>query len=593
MIAALLAGRMADNQFPGRNTLPILGRPMMAYPILAALNAQNVDLVFLSTDAPPIARIGQHLGVGVIDRPPELTVSSATLEQVLLHAYRHMTEVEKLDVEAIVLLLCNAPTVTGGLIDQGIEILRNEPGIDAIMSVSTHNEYHPSNAMRLSPLGRLEPYAASTTASSDDVYFADALLWILRAQTIRNLPFAKVPPNSVVNPSTQHVFPLVHQGYGDVDYPWQIPAVEEWLQRHGFSEDSTPYPPARAGVKPAATAPAIAQPGANGKQRVLITTVPFGEMDRKPLELLEEVGVEYCINPFGRKLKENELAEIIGNTTILIAGTEKISAKVMDAAPRLQLISRVGIGLDSVDLAAARERGIIVSYTPDAPTPAVAELTIGLMVSLLRSIPIADRNMRNGVWLRKFGRRLAECTVGIIGIGRVGKRVVRHLSGFGCPILANDIDPDWQFGREHGLVWLEKDQIYQTADIITVHVPLTQLTHRLITRRELDLMKPTAVLLNTARGSIVDEHDLGEALRHKCIAGAAIDVFSHEPYAGELCGIENCVLTSHMGSMSIDCRVRMEIEATEEAVRFLRNEPLLQVLPEAEYELCGAGRTGK
>jgi len=126
------------------------------------------------------------------------------------------------------------------------------------------------------------------------------------------------------------------------------------------------------------------------------------------------------------------------------------------------------------------------------------------------------------------------------------------------------------------------------ADVITVHVPLTPLTHRMITRRELDLMKPTAVLLNTARGTIVDEHDLGEALRNMRLAGAAMDVFSHEPYSGELCGIDNCVLTSHMGSMAVDCRTRMEIEATEEAVRFLRGEPLLQIVPEVEYTMAAA-----
>jgi D-3-phosphoglycerate dehydrogenase len=264
----------------------------------------------------------------------------------------------------------------------------------------------------------------------------------------------------------------------------------------------------------------------------------------------------------------------------------------MDRAPKLRLISRVGIGLDGVDLLAARERGIAVSYTPDAPAPAVAELTTGLMLALLRGISSTDRNMRNGVWHRVMGRRLARCTVGIIGVGRIGKRLIRHLGGFGCRILANDLEPDWEFGRAHGVEWGDKERIFREADIITLHVPLTPLTRNLITRRELDWMKPTALLVNTARGPLVSEHDLADALRNNGIAGAAIDVFSLEPYAGELCAIERCILTCHMGSMSVDCRTQMEVEATEEAVRFLRNEPLLHRVPEVEFELClAAGGT--
>src|SRR5262249_3233258 len=151
-----------------------------------------------------------------------------------------------------------------------------------------------------------------------------------------------------------------------------------------------------------AVAVSVPKPGLQG--RVLITTIPFADVDRRPLELLERAGIEYVINPIGRKLKEGELADLIGEYTVLIAGTEPITAKVMDRAANLRLISRVGVGLDNVDLMAAHQRGILVSYTAEAPAPAVAELTIGLMLSLLRFIPHADRNMKNGVWHRSMGR---------------------------------------------------------------------------------------------------------------------------------------------------------------------------------------------
>jgi D-3-phosphoglycerate dehydrogenase len=163
--------------------------------------------------------------------------------------------------------------------------------------------------------------------------------------------------------------------------------------------------------------------------KALITTVPFGEKNRLPLEQLEAAGIEYLINPIGRKLKEDELAEMVSDFDVLIAGTELITDKVMNSASRLKLISRVGIGLDGVDLLAAERRGIKVSYTPDAPAPAVAELTIGLMLSLLRSVHVANAQIHRGEWHRHFGRRISEVTIGIIGTGRIGGRVLRRLAG--------------------------------------------------------------------------------------------------------------------------------------------------------------------
>ncbi|HQH70502.1 MAG TPA: phosphoglycerate dehydrogenase [bacterium] len=321
----------------------------------------------------------------------------------------------------------------------------------------------------------------------------------------------------------------------------------------------------------------------NNPWKILVTTAPFGEADPAPLELLKAAGVSYNLNPFGRRFQEDELAEMIGPYHVLIAGTEPITRRVLERAPNLKHISRVGIGLDSVDLNAARELGIQVSYTPDAPAPAVAELAAGQMLNLLRFVPQADRGMRRGTWKRLMGRRLSECVVGIIGLGRIGKRVTCHLAGFGPKILVNDIAPDHDFIERQCLFLVEKEQIHREADIITLHVPLTPETQGLIGPRELAMMKPDALLINTARGGIVDEAALAAALRAGKLGGAAVDVFEQEPYTGELIGLENCLLTCHMGSCSLDCRVRMEREATEEAVRFVQNQPLQGLVPESEY----------
>ena len=320
--------------------------------------------------------------------------------------------------------------------------------------------------------------------------------------------------------------------------------------------------------------------------RILVTTAPFGELDRTPVKLLDELDCVVDHNPFGRRLTEDELAELVPECDILIAGTEPITKKVFANAPNLKLISRVGFGLDSVDLQEAKLRQVKVSYTPDAPAPAVAELTLGLMLSLLRRITMSNNGLRDGQWHRHFGRRLSESVVGIIGYGRIGKRVVEHLSGFKCrDILINDIDPVDLSDLAHNCQSASKEKIYKEADIVSLHVPLTNKTKGMVGNEEIGRMKPEALLVNTSRGGVIDESALYAAMAEGMLGGAAIDVFESEPYSGPLCTLEQCLLTAHMGSMTSDCRARMEIEATEEVVRFVLGKPLECTVPSSEYRM--------
>jgi len=325
-------------------------------------------------------------------------------------------------------------------------------------------------------------------------------------------------------------------------------------------------------------------------KKVLITTVPFGDKNRVPLEMLEEAGIEYLINPLGKKLHEEELASMISDFDVIIAGTEQITDDVMKNGKNLKLISRVGIGLDSVDLLAAERRGIKVSYTPDAPAPAVAELTVGMMLTMLRSVHVSNLQMHNGYWNRYFGRRIPEVTIGVIGLGRIGTRVLNRLRSFGTPkLLLNDILPNSEIDRQFKAEWVTKEEIYKKADVITFHLPLTKQTKNMVRKEHLKMMKPDAILINTARGGIINEDDLYDVMKEGHLSGASIDVFVQEPYSGKLREIERCILTAHMGSMSVDCRTRMEREATEEAVRFLTGKPLEGLVPEHEYAVQQEG----
>ena len=252
--------------------------------------------------------------------------------------------------------------------------------------------------------------------------------------------------------------------------------------------------------------------------------------------------------------------------------------------------SRVGIGLDNVDLLAAERRGIKVSYTPDAPAPAVAELTIGLMITLLRSVQLSNIRMHKGEWERYFGRRIANTTIGVIGLGRIGTRVLNRLKAFGTPrLLVNDLSPNSDLERKFKLEWVDKETIYKESDVITLHIPLTKATKNLITKKELKMMKSDAIIINTSRGGIINEGDLYHVMQEGHLSGASIDVFEQEPYDGKLTEIDRCLLTAHMGSMSIDCRTRMEIEATEEVIRFATGETLKGVVPEDEYKVQREG----
>ena len=322
--------------------------------------------------------------------------------------------------------------------------------------------------------------------------------------------------------------------------------------------------------------------------RALITAVPFGEVDRSSLNLLDAAGVSFDLNPLGRRLKAEELVSLIPGYDVLIAGTEPITDRALDAADSLRLISRVGVGLDSVDLAAARRRAIAVAYTPEAPADAVAELTIGMALSLLRGVHLANQAIRHGVWRRLQGRRLARVTVGVVGVGRIGGRVIKLLSAFGGRILGNDLTraPVDELNRRGANVeWVEFDTLLRESDIVTLHVPLTRGTRHLVGAGELAVMRRDALLINTCRGGVVDEAALATALRAGRLGGAAVDTFSHEPYDGELVGVETCLMTPHMGSMAADCRLRMEQGAAQNAVAFLRGDPLDELVPESEYEL--------
>jgi len=305
--------------------------------------------------------------------------------------------------------------------------------------------------------------------------------------------------------------------------------------------------------------------------QVLITTSTFNLDNFEQLELLNKAQIEVKLNPFATRLTEDQAIDLLGTNTIgLIAGLEPLTEKVLTSAKSLKVIARVGTGLDSVDLVAAKKLGITVLNTPDAPTQAVAELTVGHILGLLRNISVADRQIRNGVWKGLMGSLLQTKTVGIIGFGRIGKRVAALLSAFGAKVIISD---ELATSTEYLNVGLNK--LCAKSDVITLHLPYNDSTHHIINEEQLNLMKKGSYFVNISRGGLVDEDALLTALKSGRIAGAALDCFEHEPYDGELRNFDNVQITAHMGSYARETRDLMEREASQLLVDALKEIKLL------------------
>ncbi|MBP6366419.1 MAG: phosphoglycerate dehydrogenase [Nitrosomonas sp.] len=302
-------------------------------------------------------------------------------------------------------------------------------------------------------------------------------------------------------------------------------------------------------------------------KKFVISTSSF-DLDNNPaIQRLLQNGFQVVTNPHRRKLTEDEIIELLNGEVVgLIAGIEPLTEQVFQSASPLKVISRCGAGMDSVDLAAAKKHGIAVLNTREAPAQAVAELTMGYMLTLLRQINQIDQAVRKGEWPRTQGRLLAAQTVGIIGMGHIGRRVARLCQAFETTVIAHDPHVNQ---APDGVTLLSLEKLLATADMITLHLPYGPDTHHLLNAQAFAAMKPEAIVINAARGGLVDEDALAEALRNGKISAAALDVFEQEPYRGPLLEFGNTILTSHVGSLARESRQRMEIEAADNLLQGL------------------------
>jgi D-3-phosphoglycerate dehydrogenase len=308
--------------------------------------------------------------------------------------------------------------------------------------------------------------------------------------------------------------------------------------------------------------------------RILVTSTSFGKAEPLPLQRLKECGCEIIENPYGRPLKEDELISLLAGVDGVIAGVDQFTEKVIKSSNRLKVISRYGVGTDNVDLEATKRLGIVVTNTPDVNTEAVADLTFGLILAVSRMIPQSHQATREGKWERFIGRGVYGKVLGIVGLGRIGKGVAKRAKGFEMEILAYDVKKDEAFAQSMGVSFVSLDDLLMGADYVTLHCDLNPQTKRLIGRRELELMKKTAFLINTARGGIVEEEALYEAIKLGKIAGAGLDTYVEEPPSKEnpLLELDNVVTTPHIGSYTHESVLEMGLSAVENLMRVLKSK---------------------
>ncbi len=308
--------------------------------------------------------------------------------------------------------------------------------------------------------------------------------------------------------------------------------------------------------------------------RVLLTSLNFRRAGGDHERRLVDAGCDVVLSPYPRPATEAELLPLVANVDAALAGTDAFTRRVLEAAPQLKIVSRFGVGYDSIDLAAADELGIWVTTTPGANEHSVADAAIALVLALARQLVPAVESTRAGKWDRPIGLELRGLTLGLVGFGRIGQQVAARARPFGMTVLVYDVVQNDAAARELGCRYVSLDELLRASDFVSLHAPAHPSTRHLVDRRALALMKPTAYLINTARGELVDEAALAEALAQRRIAGAALDVFKQEPPhpANPLLSLPNLIPLPHIAGVTAQASLNMAQLAAENVLAALRGE---------------------
>lgn len=303
----------------------------------------------------------------------------------------------------------------------------------------------------------------------------------------------------------------------------------------------------------------------------VVATSPSFSKNKKLQKEIYKYFPNAKLNLDGKRFSKDELIEYIKDAEGLIVGLDPIDQEVLDKCLNLKIISKYGVGLNNLDLDECKKRDIAIGWTGGVNRLSVAEMTLGYMLMLSRNLYITSNQLKNGLWNKDGGFELSGKTVGIIGVGFIGKELIRLLKPFRCKILVNDIINQDEYYKENSLIKASKEQIYKEADFVTIHTPLDDTTLNMITLKEMKQMKPTAILINSARGGLINEEDLKYALKNSIISGGAIDAYIEEPPTDkEFIELPNLICTPHIGGNSKEAVEAMGMSAIKHLVEFYK-----------------------
>ena len=305
--------------------------------------------------------------------------------------------------------------------------------------------------------------------------------------------------------------------------------------------------------------------------KVKVSTIAFSKNKLLVEDLLKHFP-DAVVNDSGKRMNDGELIDYFADAEAVIVGLEIITPELLDKLPKLRIIAKYGVGLDNIDLDACKNRGILVGWSGGINKRSVAEMALGFMIALCRNLFSTSNELKQFIWNKSGGVQLSGKTIGIIGLGNIGKELVLLLKPFGCNILVNDIEDVSEFATANNLQCVDKNTLISLSDIVSIHTPLTTETRNMFTIKEFKQMKKSTFIINTARGGIINELDLKIALKEKIIAGAALDVYETEPPIDkELLELPNIICTPHTGGNAAEAVYAMGESAINHLIKFRKD----------------------
>lgn len=531
-IIGIIPARMGSSRFPGKPMEKILGMPMIGHVYFRSKMAKSLNEVYIATCDAEIMDYANSIGAKAVMTKDTHERCSSRCAEAMLKIEQETGE----KVDAVVMIQGDEPMVFPEMIDLALEPLRNDSSIQVVnlmAPIKSRQEHEDANCPKVvvdkenfAVYFSREPIPSWKKGAKEVKMLKQVCIIPFRRDFL--LKFEELEPTHLEIVESIDMNRVLEHGY-------KIKMVYEEFETQCVD---TPQDLAKV-TKAMEKDPLVYQ--YNMKYKVLVSAPYLQPVIDNYREMLRQRSIDIVVPEVKERLSEEELLSLMGDIDGILCGDDQITEKVLAASPKLKVISKWGTGIDSIDQEAAQKRGIPIKNTVNAFTEPVADTVMGLILAFSRGIVELNNEMKKGIWSKNLKWVLNEKTLGVIGVGNIGKAVIKRAHAFGMKILANDIK------EISGYELVSLEELLKSSDFVSINCDLNPTSRHLINKGALSFMKPAAYLINTARGSIVNEKDLIDALENKKIAGAGLDVFEDEPLPQDspLRKMPNVILSPH------------------------------------------------